>query len=123
MIDRRRADLKRHFDDLRKNDGWQPFQHFVLGLLHYKGYTDLRYSAPRSDFGRDAVGITPDGKRCVIAVSFECTKAKVLGDTGSVGLGANSPLPLKRSRSVRSCMCSSKPSSTNGLVMRYMIAG
>lgn len=80
MIDRRRADLERHLVDLRKNDGWQPFQHFVLGLLHYEGYRDLRYSAPRSDFGRDAVGITPDGKRCVVAVSFECTKAKVLGD-------------------------------------------
>ncbi|HYH82586.1 MAG TPA: hypothetical protein VEX86_22535, partial [Longimicrobium sp.] len=80
MIDRRRADLERHLDDLRKNDGWQPFQHFVLGLLHYEGYTDLRYSAPRSDFGRDAVGITPDGNRCCVAVSFECTKKKVLSD-------------------------------------------
>ncbi|HEX8831123.1 MAG TPA: restriction endonuclease, partial [Longimicrobium sp.] len=80
MIDRRRADLERHLDDLRKIDGWQPFQHFVLGLLHHEGYTDVRYSAPRSDFGRDAVAITPDGKRCVVAVSFECTKAKVLSD-------------------------------------------
>jgi hypothetical protein len=80
MIDRRRTALERHLEDLRRVDGWQPFQHFVLGLLHHEGYTDVRYSAPRSDFGRDAVAITPDGKRCVVAVSFECTRAKVLSD-------------------------------------------
>lgn len=80
MIDRRRADLERHLEDLRKNDGWHPFQHFVIGLLPHAGYTDVRQSNPRSDFGCDAVAITPDGKRCVVAVSFQCTKAKVLKD-------------------------------------------
>jgi hypothetical protein len=80
MIDRRRADLERHLQDLRRNDGWHPFQHFVIGLLHHAGYTDIRHSNPRSDLGRDAVAVTPDGKRCVVAVSFECTKSKVLHD-------------------------------------------
>src|SRR5262245_29983727 len=73
MSDRRRADLTRHLEELRKNDGWHPFQHFVIGLLPHAGYTDVRHSNPRSDLGRDAVAITPDGKRCVVAVSFECT--------------------------------------------------
>ncbi|HYJ77981.1 MAG TPA: restriction endonuclease, partial [Longimicrobiaceae bacterium] len=80
MIDQRRADLGRHLDELRKVDGWHPFQNFVLGLLHHAGYRDVRHSNVRSDYGRDAVAITPDGKRCVVAVSFDCTKAKVLAD-------------------------------------------
>ncbi|HEX6750334.1 MAG TPA: hypothetical protein VF092_23780 [Longimicrobium sp.] len=80
MIDVRRASLERHLDDLRKNDGWRPFQNFVLGLLHHEGYTDVRFSNARSDFGRDAVAVTPDGERCVVAVSFDCSRSKVLHD-------------------------------------------
>lgn len=80
MIDHRRAALKRHLEDLRKNDGWHPFQHFVIGLLRHDGYTDVRHSNVRSDLGRDAVAITPRGESCVVAVSFECTNKKVLKD-------------------------------------------
>jgi predicted RNA-binding protein YlxR (DUF448 family) len=80
MIDRRRQDLGRHLDDLRKVDGWHPFQNFVLGLLHHDGYRDVRHSNVRSDYGRDAMAITPDGKRCVVAVSFDSSKTKVLSD-------------------------------------------
>jgi predicted RNA-binding protein YlxR (DUF448 family) len=80
MIDRRRQDLGRHLDDLRKVDGWHPFQNYVLGLLHHDGYRDVRHSNVRSDYGRDAVAVTADGERCVVAVSFDCSKAKVLSD-------------------------------------------
>lgn len=80
MIDRRRQDLGRHLDDLRKVDGWHPFQNFVLGLLHHDGYRDVRHSNVRSDYGRDALAITPDSKRCVVAVSFDCSKSKVVAD-------------------------------------------
>jgi tetratricopeptide (TPR) repeat protein len=80
MIDRRREDLGQRLDALRRADGWHPFQDFVVGLLHHDGYLDIRPSNPRSDYGRDAVATTPDGKRCVVAVSFECTRSKVLKD-------------------------------------------
>ena len=39
MIDQRRASLRRHLEDLRKIDGWRPFQNFVIGLLHHAGHT------------------------------------------------------------------------------------
>jgi tetratricopeptide (TPR) repeat protein len=80
MIDHRRETLTRHLEGLRTVDGWRPFQNFVLGLLHHAGYRDIRHSNARSGYGRDAVAITPDGKRCVAAVSFESTKSKVIKD-------------------------------------------
>lgn len=80
MIDRRREDLGQRLDALRRADGWHLFQDFVVGLLHHDGYIDIRPSNPRSDYGRDAVAVTPDGKRCVVGVSSECTRSKVLKD-------------------------------------------
>lgn len=80
MIDRRREDLGQRLDALRRADGWHTFQDFVVGLLHHDGYIDIRPSNPRSDYGRDAVATTPDGKRCVVAVSFKCNRSKVLDD-------------------------------------------
>ncbi len=80
LLDHRREILERRLERLRKRGEAQPFQTFVLGLLSHDGYRDIRPSNPRSDFGRDGVGCTPDGKPCVICVSFDCSLAKIRSD-------------------------------------------
>ena len=59
---------------------WRLFQDFCCMCLAHLGYTDLRKSAEQSDFGRDAVAITPDGRPCFVAVSFECSLSKIKSD-------------------------------------------
>ena len=80
LIEQRTDALAARLQQMREMDEWHLFQNFILGLLPHDGYTDVRVSAVRSDFGRDGVAMTPDGKKCVVAVSFDCTLAKIRHD-------------------------------------------
>ncbi|MGD2109686.1 MAG: restriction endonuclease, partial [Phycisphaerae bacterium] len=80
MIEQRRDALVRRIDQMREMDEWHLFQNFVLGLLPHDGYTGVRLSAVRNDFGRDAVAVTPKGGSCFVAVSFDCSLAKIRKD-------------------------------------------
>ena len=72
LIEQRTKALAARLQQMREMDEWHLFQNFILGLLPHDGYTDVRVSAVRNDFGRDGVAMTPDGKKCVVAVSFDC---------------------------------------------------
>ena len=65
---------------MQQMDEWHLFQNFVLGLLPHDGYTDVRHSAVRNDFGRDGVALTPKGESCFVAVSFDCSLTKIKKD-------------------------------------------
>ena len=65
---------------MREMDEWHLFQNFVLGLLPHDGYTDVRHSAVRNDYGRDGVALTPKGESCFVAVSFDGSLAKIKKD-------------------------------------------
>ncbi len=80
MIEQRKEILARRLTQMRERDEWHLFQDFVLGLLPHDGYTDVRLSPVRNDFGRDGVAMTPDGKKCVVAVSFDCSLTKIRKD-------------------------------------------
>ena len=79
-IKKRDEALKAVIEQMRENDEWHLFQDFCCRCLKHMGYTDVRLSKVRNDFGRDAVALDPEGKRCFVAVSFQCDKTKVLGD-------------------------------------------
>jgi hypothetical protein len=80
LIDERKRTLAERLDQMREMHEWVLFQNFVLGLLPHDGYQDVRLSAVQSDFGRDGIALTPDRKKCFVAVSFDCSRAKVRGD-------------------------------------------
>ncbi|MCK4873921.1 MAG: hypothetical protein KAS72_14465 [Phycisphaerales bacterium] len=80
LIKERGEVLIRRLQQMREMDEWHLFQNFTLGLLRRDGYTDVRLSAVRNDFGRDGVAITPDGKKCFVAVSFDCSLSKIRHD-------------------------------------------
>ena len=79
-IEQRQVALNVRLSQMKELDEWHLFQNFVRCLMPHDSYTDVRHSAARNDFGRDAVAVTPDGKRCVIAVSFDCSLAKIRKD-------------------------------------------
>lgn len=53
LIQQREQVLTRRLDQMREMDEWHLFQNFTLGLLTHQGYTDVRLSNVRNDFGRD----------------------------------------------------------------------
>ena len=80
LSEERQQALGERLDQMRARHEWLLFQNFVLGLLPHDAYTDVRLSAVQGDFGRDGVAVTPDGKKCFVAVSFDCSKGKIRHD-------------------------------------------
>ncbi len=80
LIEERKQVLARRLAQMRAMDEWHLFQNFVLGLLPHDGYADVRLSNVRNDFGRDGVGLTPDGLKCFVAVSFDSSLSKIRHD-------------------------------------------
>lgn len=80
LIHEREQVLTRRLDQMREMDEWHLFQNFTLGLLTPDGYTDVRLSNVRNDFGLDGVALTPDGRKCFVAVSFDCSLSKIRKD-------------------------------------------
>ena len=82
LIQPREQALANRLDQMREMDEWHLFQNFILSLLPHDGYTDVRISPVRNDFGRDGVATTPppDHKKCLVAVSFDCSLSKIRKD-------------------------------------------
>ena len=76
-VRKRKKILRECIEEMRTDDKWHPFQDFCLSLLAHEGYQDVRLSAVRNDFGRDAVAHHPDGRPCFVAVSFACGIGKI----------------------------------------------
>ena len=72
--------LKARIHQMREYDDWHLWQDFCCRCLAHMGYKDLRLSRVRNDYGRDAVGLHPDGRPCFVAVSFDGRKSKVTSD-------------------------------------------
>lgn len=80
LIERRERALSDRVDQMRELDEWHLFQDFAIGLLSHMGYLDVRLTTAKNDLGRDALAVTPDHRKCFVAVSLDCSLAKIRSD-------------------------------------------